>query len=44
MAISVRERVGELAVLKAIGFSGRAVLSSSWRSPSSLLSLEAFSV
>jgi putative ABC transport system permease protein len=26
MAISVRERVGELAVLKAIGFSGRAVL------------------
>jgi len=26
MAISVRERTGELAVLKAIGFSGRAVL------------------
>ena len=26
MAISVRERTGELAVLKAIGFSGRAVM------------------
>ena len=26
MAISVRERTSELAVLKAIGFSGRAVL------------------
>ncbi len=26
MAISVRERTGELAVLKAIGFSGRAIL------------------
>jgi putative ABC transport system permease protein len=26
MAMSVRERVGELAVLKAIGFSGRAIL------------------
>src|SRR5712691_1005721 len=26
MAIAVRERIGELAVLKAIGFSGRAVL------------------
>ncbi|HEX4646792.1 MAG TPA: ABC transporter permease, partial [Verrucomicrobiae bacterium] len=26
MAISVRERIGELAVLKAIGFSGQAVL------------------
>jgi putative ABC transport system permease protein len=26
MAISIRERTGELAVLKAIGFSGRAVL------------------
>jgi putative ABC transport system permease protein len=27
MAISVRERTGELAVLKAIGYSGRAILS-----------------
>lgn len=26
MAISVRERTGELAVLKAIGYSGRAVM------------------
>ncbi|HEX4543500.1 MAG TPA: FtsX-like permease family protein, partial [Candidatus Acidoferrum sp.] len=26
MAISIRERTGELAVLKAIGFSGRSVL------------------
>jgi len=35
-----RERVGELAVLKAIASPGALFFSSSWRSPSSLLSLE----